>query len=189
MIGGSTGRPVENSTGPGTPTPIERRVPGSRPASLRSACSVRSTWRSTDSGPSAIESGSSFVASVVAPMSISATRQCEAPRSTPATACSRVRRWRRRGGRPPVEAPASAAISSTKPCAMRASTRWEAVERASPVIRATSARVAAAPVLISASTSPGEWAAEALLSSGEDMTATLGTTSAAHKAVVVRSPT
>lgn len=31
--------------------------------------------------------------------------------------------WSLRGGRPPVEAPASAAVSSTKPCAMSASTR------------------------------------------------------------------
>ena len=34
MIGGFTGRPLANSTGPGTPIPMPRTSPASRPVSL-----------------------------------------------------------------------------------------------------------------------------------------------------------
>ncbi|GAA2549625.1 hypothetical protein GCM10010295_40780 [Streptomyces intermedius] len=63
------------------------------------------------------------------------------------------------------------------------------MERASPVSRAMSARVRAAPELISVSTSPGEWKEVAEGCSGaEGIAVTLRRSSAAHKAPIVRQP-
>ena len=51
MIGGCDGRPVENSTGPGTPTPTAHTSAGVRPASASTFCASRSTSASTAPGP------------------------------------------------------------------------------------------------------------------------------------------
>ena len=51
MIGGATGRPDSNSTGPGTPIPIPSSDPGSSSTSARHCSSIASTRPSTTSGP------------------------------------------------------------------------------------------------------------------------------------------
>ncbi len=57
------------------------------------------------------------------------------------------------GGRPPVEGPPPRSTRSPRPS--RASTRWDTVDRASPVARASSARLAAAPSRTSWNMTPG----------------------------------
>ena len=47
MIGGCDGRPVENSTGPGTPTPTAHTSAGVSPASASTSWASRSTSAST----------------------------------------------------------------------------------------------------------------------------------------------
>ena len=55
MIGGFTGAPTANATGPGTPTPIPRTSAADRPTEASSSVKRASTLARTASGPEAIE--------------------------------------------------------------------------------------------------------------------------------------
>ena len=152
MIGGATGVPVANSTGPGMPTPMPRTSARLCALSLSSASKVSSSQPRTVSGPSAI--GMSVrVSTMTSPArSVTATRECVAPRSAASTTPALRLKAKVFGGRPPVEALAPAGTTSR--CASRASIRWATVERASPVSATSSARVLARPSRMSRSMAP-----------------------------------
>ena len=152
MIGGLTGRPVANSTGPGTPTPTPRTSPRPRPASASSRRSARAASAAPASGPTSIARSSACSASTSPPRSVTARRECVAPRSAARTTPASRLNTKVRGGRPPVDWPSSA--SNTSRSAISASTRWATVERAIPVSSTSSARVLARPWRIRLSMAP-----------------------------------
>src|SRR5690606_1265268 len=137
------GRPVECSTGPGSPIPIasRSRVERSREASRRSASAV--TQLSTASGPSATLICSRVWASMPPVRSLTPMRTCEAPMSTPSTTRPLVAMANWEEGRPPVET--ASPTEATSPSFMSASMRMATVERASPVIVESSVRVRGRP--------------------------------------------
>src|SRR3954452_5711857 len=100
MIGGWDGRPVENSTGPGTPTPTARTSAGVRPASASTFWASRSTSARTGAGPSAMSIGWPTVASTCEERSVTATSTLVTPRSTARTQPARLLKRRIVGGRP-----------------------------------------------------------------------------------------
>ncbi len=152
MIGGLFGCPVAYSTGPGRPRPTPARSAVSRPAVASSLRPVSATPSRTGPGPSAMARGASSSASTVDARSVTARRACVAPRSTPSTTCEAGLKANVAGGRPPLEVASPA--GAIRPVAMRASMRPVTVDRAWPVIVASSARVRGRPSRSSWNISP-----------------------------------
>ena len=144
MIGGNTGLPVANSTGPGRPTPTPRSSPTSRPALRRRSSKAPFSHGRTTSGPSATAMFSVSWASTPPARSVTATRVCVAPTSPASTTPTSLLNASIVGGRPPVDALSPPGMS--RRWARSASTRWATVERDRPVKVARSPRVVARPL-------------------------------------------
>ncbi len=113
MIGGLVGRPVANSTGPGTPMPTPATSSAVRPASLRMVDQIVHSRLSTSSGPSAISIGSVSSPITSAPRSVTARVAWVAPRSAASTTRECGSKANRVGGRPPDERASPAAADQT----------------------------------------------------------------------------
>ncbi len=138
MIGGDTGRPLRNSTGPGIPMPMPHSRPGrSRVAVVSSVNSSSTRWRQA-SGPAAMSDGSSRWPRMRPSRSVIATSMLVAPRSATRTCPASARKVIWRGGRPPVLGPISS--STTSPSSMSSATRWATMPRLRPVRATSSAR-------------------------------------------------
>ena len=105
MIGGEIGRPVANSTGPGTPMPMPHSRPGT-PCVVATSWSNSSSTRSRHaSGPASIDAGSSWWPRIRPSSVVTATSMLVAPRSATRTWPASARNVSCRGGRPPVLRP------------------------------------------------------------------------------------
>ncbi len=139
MIGGRTTVPVANSTGPGTPIPMALTSSGARPLALSISPKRSISVARTRSGPSAMSSSVPPSASGCPLSVVMARRACVAPMSAAKTTPAAGLRVSRVGRRPPVDGPSPASTST--PRSSSSSTRCEMVDRANPVILASSARV------------------------------------------------
>ena len=126
------GRPVRNSTGPGTPMPTPHRGPG---------MPVSSSEERLEQDVDSVEAGIRAVLDVAparrgAPRIrpsrvVTATSMLVAPRSATRTWPASARNASWRGGRPPVLGPTSP--STTRPRSISSPTRWATIARPSPV--------------------------------------------------------
>src|ERR687898_570758 len=103
MIGGLTGWPVANATGPGNPTPTPRTSAAPRPISASSLSNADSSHASTVSGPSAMAMSRVVWGSTCPPRSVTPTREWVAPRSPESTTPAPWLKASIVGGRPPVD--------------------------------------------------------------------------------------
>ena len=143
MIGGFAGRPVECSTGPGTPIPMPTTWSSAMPIRFNRSCARSVTRSRTTVGPSAMSDSTEVSSSTLPARSTAATAACEAPRSIARTTWPAPLRANRVGGRPPVEA--ASPTGASRPEASRASTRRLMVERASELSSESSALVRGLP--------------------------------------------
>ena len=111
MIGGLTGRPLSNSTGPGHADADPAHVVGSATDFLEQLVeALGHPARAPASGRAAMSRSAARSASGVPPRSLTATRACVAPRSATRTTPASRLNASTVAGRPPVEALAAGLV-------------------------------------------------------------------------------
>ena len=138
MIGGEIGRPVENSTGPGTPIPTPHRRPG-RDRVGRSSC----VEQLVDALEAGLRAGRDLRGLVVVPEDPAVeARDGDVDAGRAEVGDEDVAGIRAEGqlagGRPPVLGPVSP--SATSPRSISSLTRWATIARPRPVRSTSSER-------------------------------------------------